>query len=59
MSHSLDDPMMPLTKHLKTAGQQNPDVLYGPVNTEGNPWVIACAAMELIPGLQVDDIYGA
>jgi hypothetical protein len=59
MPHALDDSVMPPPKRLKTAGQQNPDVLYGPVDTEGNPRAIAKAAMELIPGLQLNDVYSA
>lgn len=47
-THTLEDPVMPVSKCLKTLGQPNTNVLYGPVNSNGNPHVIANAAMDLI-----------
>ena len=55
----LDDPPLPAPKRLRTSGQQYVDVLYGPVDSEGDPTMIANAAMDLIRGLHPTDIYSA
>ena len=51
----------PRTKRFRAASEayQLADVLYGPVDTEGNPKAIACAAMEIVDGLNQDDVYSA
>jgi hypothetical protein len=49
----------PRPKRLRTETQQNADVLYGPVDPDGAPRVIASAAMELISGLRPNDVYSA
>ena len=49
----------PRAKRLRTESQQHPDVLYGPVDREGNPRTIANAVLGLIPGLQQKDVYTA
>lgn len=55
----LEDPVMPPAKRFKTLGQRYPDVLYGPVDSDGSPRAIANAAMRLITGLQESDIFNA
>lgn len=50
---------MPQSKRSRTLGQQNADVLYGPVDAEGNSRTIAKAAMELVSGLHPLDVFSA
>ena len=41
------------------SGWQYVDVLYGPVDSEGDPTMVANAAMDLICGLYPTNIYSA
>jgi hypothetical protein len=46
-------------KRFRTGSQQHPDVLYGPVDPDGDPKAIANAAMDLIFGLQPNDVFSS
>jgi hypothetical protein len=46
-------------KRARSSQNPNPDVIYGPVDTDGNPKTIACAAMEQVPGLHPNDVFSA
>lgn len=58
-SRALEDPVVSAPKRFKSSAQPYTDVIYGPVDSNGNPSAIAGAAMELIPGLQPNDVYSA
>lgn len=57
---SLDEPATPpQAKRYRMEAPQYTDVLYGPVNAEGNPRTIANAALGLIPDLSSEDVFSA
>lgn len=54
-----DQSSAPLPKRLRTDGQPFADVVYGPVDPEGTPRVMAEAAVGLISGLHPEDVFNA